>query len=221
MDWREWKPVYEKILLEFDFSMKKDNESAIIASKIKKSNISPEELRKIIFDRVVSVCGAGVNLINEMREIEGIIISADEATSILLNNNILPDIITTDLDGNVDDILNANRKGSIVLIHAHGDNIENLKRYLPKFSGKIMITTQSKPFNGIYNFGGFTDGDRAYCLAEHFKAKRIKLIGFDFENPAPKKGKDIKIKKKKLRWAKKIIENLKEKGKDYGYISPE
>ena len=214
MEWEEWKPIYEKILLEFQFSIKKDEESAFVASKIKKGNVSPSEIKKIIFDRIVTICGAGKNLINEIGEIEGVIISADEATSILLNEGIIPDIITTDLDGNVDDILYANKIGSIAVIHAHGDNIENLKEHLPKFSGKIMITTQSRPFNEIYNFGGFTDGDRAYCMAKHFKAKEIKLIGFDFENPSPKKGKDIEIKKKKLRWAKKIIE-------DYVYMSPE
>ncbi|HEC87844.1 MAG TPA: DUF115 domain-containing protein [Thermoplasmata archaeon] len=211
MEWNEWKPFYEKILMDFGFSIRKDEESAILAVKIKKSNVSPKEIKKIIFNKIVSICGAGKKLKDEMNEMEGIIISADEATSILLDKKIFPDIITTDLDGNVDDILYANRKGSIAIIHAHGDNMKNLEEYLPKFSGKIMITTQSKPFNGIYNFGGFTDGDRAYCIAEHFKAKKIKLIGFDFENPAPKKGKNMEIKKRKLRWAEKIIENLREK----------
>ncbi|MCD6331064.1 MAG: DUF115 domain-containing protein [Thermoplasmata archaeon] len=205
MNWEEWKPIYEKILQEFGYDRKKDEEAARIAVEIARSNIQPEDLGKMVSGKVVSICGAGENLEKELNEIEGIVIAADEATTILLSNKILPDIITTDLDGDVDDIIKANEKGSIAVIHAHGDNIDVLKRYLPCFKGKIMLTAQSKPFDGIYNFGGFTDGDRAYCIAKHFKARKIKLVGFDFDKPKQKEGKNLEIKKKKLEWAKKII----------------
>lgn len=206
MEWDEWKPIYIKILNEFSYSRLKDEEAAKLAAEMAESNILPDDLRNLLQGKIVSICGAGKNLENEIAKIEGVVMAADEATSILLNNGVLPAIITTDLDGNVDDILEVNKRGSIVIIHAHGDNMEELKKYLPKFSGKIMITTQSKPFGSIYNFGGFTDGDRAYCIAKHFGAKKIKLIGFDFDNPKPKKGKNSEIKKRKLEWAKKIIE---------------
>ena len=206
MEWYEWEPFYEEILREFGFSREKEWKAVNVAIKIAKSTISVGELKDIIENRIVSVCGAGENLENEMGRMEGIIIAADEATTILLNHKIIPHIITTDLDGNIGDIMKANEKGSIVIIHAHGDNIEALMKYLPSFPGKIMLTTQMEPFNGIYNFGGFTDGDRAYCIASHFGAKKIKLIGFDFEKPREKKGKNAEIKIKKLQWAKKIIE---------------
>jgi len=205
MNWQEWKPIYEKILQEFGYDRKRDEEAARIAVKIAKGNVLPEDLGKMLNGKVVSICGAGENLEKELNEIEGIIIAADEATTILLSNNILPDIITTDLDGNVNDIIKATEKGSIVIIHAHGDNINALKKYLSCFKGKIMLTTQAEPFNGIYNFGGFTDGDRAYCIAKHFNAKKIKLIGFNFDKPKQKERKDLEAKKKKLEWAKKII----------------
>ena len=206
MDWEEWKPIYKKILEEFGYEEEEDIKAAKIAGEMASSNISPAELRKIIHGRDVSICGAGENLVEEIDGIKGIIIAADEATSILLSHNILPHIITTDLDGNVGDILRANEMGSIVIIHAHGDNVETLKKYLPFFKGKIMLTTQAEPSGGVYNFGGFTDGDRAYCIASHFGAREIKLIGFDFENPSLKEGKDANIKRKKLQWAKKIID---------------
>ncbi len=208
MEWNEWESIYIKILDEFGYPRLKDEEAAKLAAEIAKSNVLPDDLKNLIERKIVSICGAGENLEKEIAEIEGVIMAADEATSILLDNGIIPTIITTDLDGNVDDILKANEKGSLVIIHAHGDNMEELKKYLPKFSGKIMITTQSKPFDAIYNFGGFTDGDRAYCIAKHFGAKKIKLIGFDFEKPRHKKGKNLEIKKKKLEWAKKIIDML-------------
>jgi len=206
MEWYEWEPFYEEILREFGFSREKDRKAAEAAIKIAKSAISVEDLKNIIKGRIVSVCGAGENLEDEMEEVEGTIIAADEATSILLKHKIIPHIITTDLDGNVGDIIRANEKGCIVIIHAHGDNMEALKKYLPLFHKKIMLTTQEKAFNGIYNFGGFTDGDRAYCIASHFEARKIKLIGFDFEKPREKEGKNRDIKLKKLEWAKKIIE---------------
>jgi len=206
MEWRQWKPIYEKILKDFGFNRQKDEEAAKLAAEIAKSNVTPKKLEGIIHGKVVSICGAGKNLEEEMGKIEGIVIAADEATTSLLKHGIIPHIITTDLDGNIEDLIKANKEGSIVIIHAHGDNMESLKSWLPFFKGKILLTTQSKPFDAVYNFGGFTDGDRAYCIAKHFNAKKIKLIGFDFENPRKKKGKDIRIKKKKLEWAKKIIE---------------
>ena len=206
MEWRQWKPIYEKILKDFGFNRQKDEEAAKLAAEIAKSNVTPKKLEGIIHGKVVSICGAGKNLEEEMGKIEGIVIAADEATTSLLKHGIIPHIITTDLDGNIEDLIKANKEGSIVIIHAHGDNMEALKSWLPFFKGKILLTTQSKPFDAVYNFGGFTDGDRAYCIAKHFNAKKIKLIGFDFENPRKKEGKDIGIKKKKLEWAKKIIE---------------
>ncbi len=206
MEWEEWRRIYKKILEDFGFEEARDEEAARIAAGIKKSNISLGEMKKIISGKVVTICGAGENLEEEIGEIEGVVIAADEATSVLMANGIFPHIIATDLDGNIEDIIDANEKGSIAIVHAHGDNMDALRKYLPLFRGKILLTTQAKPFNEIYNFGGFTDGDRAYCLARHFKAREIKLVGFDFEKPREKEGKDMEVKKKKLEWARKIIE---------------
>ncbi|MBU4189948.1 MAG: DUF115 domain-containing protein, partial [Candidatus Thermoplasmatota archaeon] len=95
--------------------------------------------------------------------------------------------------------------GAIAMIHAHGNNINRLERYVPMFNGKLIGTTQAKPFDNIYNFGGFTDGDRAVCLSDHFGAKKIFLAGFDFKNVG-KYSKSKELKMKKLGWAKRIIE---------------
>ena len=45
-------------------------------------------------------------------------------------------------------------------------------------------------------------------LADQFEANTIELIGFDFDNPVPKPGKDQNTKKQKLKWARKIINSL-------------
>jgi len=80
-----------------------------------------------------------------------------------------------------------------------------VKEIVPRFRGPIVGTTQSTPFDGRRNYGGFTDGDRAVELARHFGARRVNLLGFDFENPRRAEGKDLERKRRKLKWARKII----------------
>jgi hypothetical protein len=60
----------------------------------------------------------------------------------------------------------------------------------------------------LVNFGGFTDGDRAVFLADHFKAKNIYLVGFDFEGKDSAFKKLDKVKLKKLDWAHVLIAML-------------
>ena len=206
MNYEQWLPVYKKILKEFGYDERMDRRAATIASEISKNlnKVKKEELRNLIEGKVAVICGAAINE-NDIKKISGdVIIAADETTSFLIEHGIKPDIITTDLDGKIEDIVKASER-AIVIIHAHGDNIELLKE-IKKMRGKIMITTQTEPFDDVENFGGFTDGDRAYCIAKHFGAKEIKLVGFDFLNPVEKKGKSTYIKRKKLVWAKRIIE---------------
>ncbi|MEA2055143.1 MAG: 6-hydroxymethylpterin diphosphokinase MptE-like protein [Candidatus Thermoplasmatota archaeon] len=206
MDFREWEPIYESILIDFGYNRKEDEHSAnLLYSMAKKKCVDAQILRNKIHEKKVTICGAAENLEGNIKKIDGTVIAADEATSILMDE-ILPDIIVTDLDGNVDDQIIANGRDSVAVIHAHGDNVEAIKKYVPRFRGKIVLTTQSRPFDNVHNFGGFTDGDRAFFMAKHFGAKEIVLLGFDFEKPRQKEGKDTEIKRRKLRWAKKLIE---------------
>ncbi len=106
-------------------------------------------------------------------------IAAGSACSLLIEKGIWPDIVVTDLDGDVRDQVEANEKGAIVVIHAHGDNMNALKEWVPRFRGQVFGTTQVEPRGNIHNFGGFTDGDRAVFLAAHFGVDRVLLQGFD------------------------------------------
>jgi hypothetical protein len=94
-------------------------------------------------------------------------------------------------------LLSVQKKGCILVLHAHGDNVGRVESLIPKVGGFIG-TTQSIPFDRIYNFGGFTDGDRAVCMAKEMGARGIGLVGFDFE-------KAEGMKRKKLGWARKIL----------------
>ncbi len=203
MDFKTWEPLYSQILKDFGYNREQDEYSAeLLSTMIKADHL--EELRKLIKGRDVFVCGKAKRLKAELKERgkdlkSKVIISADGATSILLSCNIYPQVIVSDLDGDMKDIIRANRKGAIVVVHAHGDNIDKLKQYVPLLKN-IVATTQSKPLKKVYNFGGFTDGDRAVFLAKAMGAASITLLGFFFEDKSVSE-----TKQKKLKWAKKLI----------------
>lgn len=207
MNFREWKKFYYEILKDFSFSEKSDAKAAEILNELLKP-VDISILRKKIQGRRVNVYGAGPSLEKIKKFPRGINIAADGAASFLLERGVVPDIIVTDLDGKIKDLLRANRKGSLVVVHAHGDNIDAIKKYAAKFK---IGTTQSKPFGSLHNFGGFTDGDRAVFLAEHFKAKKIALYGMDFRSKIGRYSfsRDSKTKRKKLLWAEKLINYLR------------
>ena len=239
MELKEWESIYNEIIEDFGFSKEDDLKSALTLSNIlknSKNNISLKYVNKLIKDREVYIFGAGPSLkehVNILKDTinnaenddhnrtKYLIISADGATKALLEENIVPDIIVSDLDGDLNAIIECNRKGSIVVVHAHGDNIDIIKTYAPKLRNIIGSSQVPKEIPNIINYGGFTDGDRCCFFAEHFGAKRMILCGMDFGEYTTKysrpylkndieKADDIKIKK--LQYAKKLINWLKKKG---------
>jgi uncharacterized Rossmann fold enzyme len=220
MNLNKWNKIYEDISEDLNINIKNDIKATNAFNKIlnkKKIDNDINKLKNLIFNKEVVVFGAGPSLKRSIQKHYDFIkkkikISADGATSALINSNIIPEIIVTDLDGKINDQIYSNSKGSIVLIHSHSNNIEIIKKNINKFNNLIFGTTQIDPnkFNLINNFGGFTDGDRSVLLSLFFKAKCIYLIGFDFDGSIgeysyPKfKNKELKIKK--IKWCKKIIE---------------
>ncbi len=207
MKYEKWEKYYSIILKDFGFSQEADAASARLLSRLLKEHEDGlKKLPPLIEGRGVAIYGGAVKRADINERWKGTIIAADDAASILLSAGITPHIIVTDLDGNVDEQIKANSNGAVVVVHAHGDNIEAIKRYVPRFSGPLVGTTQTQPLENVHNFGGFTDGDRAVFLARHFSASDIHLIGFDFENVVYKTGKDPVVKRRKLQWAKRLIE---------------
>lgn len=128
---------------------------------------------------------------------------------------IIPDFVVTDLDGDIDSLLSANKFGSRLLIHAHGNNIDKILKYVPKFKN-FFGTTQAFPLQNVYNFGGFTDGDRCVFIADEFRSSEIWLVGMDFTSSIGYFSKkrmvsNLKLKKKKLSIGKHLIEILVKK----------
>ncbi|MCK5108616.1 MAG: DUF115 domain-containing protein [Methanosarcinales archaeon] len=205
MEFDEWEPLYCRIIADFGFDRSGDERSAIILANLLHGRAgTPADLRGIISGKAIAVCGNAPSLASDLRSIrqDQIIIAADGATTVLLENRIIPDVIVTDLDGTIEDIISASEKGSFVVVHAHGDNIPAVRSVVPRLQGtRVLGTTQSEPFDNIHNFGGFSDGDRCVFLAKAFHAASVTLFGFDYDDP------DVgEIKRKKLVWAKRLIE---------------
>ncbi len=209
MEYEEWRPIYNKIVKEFGFSTIEDKKSSIfLESNLESFNL--DRIKKIIKNKEVIVVGNSPQLHSELKKIDTgkTIISADAAAKHLLDKKIISDIICTDLDGSPKTACKLSHMNNISIIHAHGDNKEIIKEWINMFNLSNSIgTTQTKPFGNIYNFGGFTDGDRCVFLADHFEAKSINLVGFDFKNPR----RSSERKKNKLEWAKKLIKIIEEK----------
>jgi len=227
MEWKRWKNFYFKIISDFGYDPEKDYQSALILNnllKIRKNSKKINTLKHIIRDRIVFIFGCGPSLPYHLELLKSsnlnlknyIYIAADGATTALMKYDILPDIVVTDLDGQISDQIQANKEGTLVIIHAHGDNINQIQQFYSNFEGDIMGSTQNKPLSHIFNFGGFTDGDRCVFLATELKASIIILLGFDFGNVIGKFSKpflvndevanDLKIKK--LDWAQKLLSEL-------------
>jgi len=212
-----WNKKYSEILQEFKYNEKQDMESAIILDLILRKPVSIKKIIDKIKGESVFVIGAGPSLSMAIPVLKNfkktVKIVADSAVKVLVENGINPDIIVTDLDGDEDSLIKVGKTNSIFVVHAHGDNIAKL--YLAENFKNCIGTTQSKPFKKIQNFGGFTDGDRAVFLASHFDAKKIILFGMDFGEKIGKysqtKAVERKIKLKKLRKAKSLLEWLAKK----------
>lgn len=213
MNFKEWEPFYREIVDYFGFSEEADLEAAKLLNEMLPEDPPIDKLKELIFGKTVNVFGAGPSLEKIKKFPEGTSIAADGATSFFIENDAVPDIIVTDLDGRMEDIVEANKKGSIVVVHAHGDNMPEIEKYVKKFDSPIG-TTQAEPFGKLYNFGGFMDGDRCVFLASHFGAKEIRIFGIDFKNPEMGKytlSKNENLTRKKLFWAERLIKYLKDK----------
>src|SRR3990172_11492156 len=196
MDFKQWEPIYEEILHDFGWERKKDEDAdKILSILLLGRDTDLKVLKNKIEGKNILICGKSSSLSSDLEKIDFknyVIIAADGATSTLMEKGIVPDIIVTDLDGYMPDEIEANRKGAIMVVHAHADNMNELK--VVKELSNVIGTTQAEPLDNVHNFGGFTDGDRCVFLAHEFGAKSITLAGFHFED------KNVsEIKRKKLR----------------------
>ena len=212
-----WDSKYKKILKDFGYSRKEDTQSCKLLDSLLPKKIPIVKIRDLIENKPVFVVGAGpslpscISILKKYKKITKIV--ADGATRAIIENGLKPDIVVTDLDGDIKSLKKVGRTNTLMVVHAHGDNTDKI--HLVKNFKNCIGTTQTKPAGRVHNFGGFTDGDRCVFLANHFNAKKIILLGMDFGTRigrySKSKVENRTTKIAKLRRGKKLLEWLAKK----------
>jgi len=121
------------------------------------------------------------------------------------------ELIVTDGDG-MPHLENGLNKGIPICLHAHGDNREEWKHVLSLIDAQqqVILTHQTPgEIEGMHNPGGFTDGDRAVCIAFALGATEVELVGFSLDDVGPWSGVTDKEQKLiKLNWMNKVLQIL-------------
>lgn len=230
-----FKREYQKIVREFQFEPKEDQRARDILFKMiqsKKRHWKVEEIleefkRKIEENNALLIYGCGPSLEDSVEKIiasqgksifKRFINLAADGASVFLRERELPlEGIFTDLDGITEKEFTY---GEYLIVHAHGDNIDKLKSFKSHIIEKknVIATTQVEPKLGVFNPGGFTDGDRIlYFIKNLINPDQILyLVGMDFKETVGKYSKPYKnedftasqIKRKKLQVAIELIEQF-------------
>src|SRR5439155_1249915 len=121
-----------EILKDFGFSREEDEEVAReLDASLGGTRASDEELLSLFEGDEVTVAGNGPNLSREIDGAPGVLLTADEATTVAMARGRIPAAVVTDLDGTVADQVKANDAGAIVLVHGHGDNGPAVRKWAP------------------------------------------------------------------------------------------
>jgi len=201
IDW--WWPLQEEINSQFGFSKSREEVSSRLISRLYKPK---GNLSTLLLHNTVTIIGAGITA-NETIPV-GVLIAADGAVSACLKRNLIPDIVVTDLDGHLPDMVWANKQGSKIVVHGHGDNLSRLFEFSKEIQPISLTTTYPSPVTNCW--GGFTDGDRALMMSLGMGADIVNLVGFNFETVGAYTGKFSLKKLQKLSWAREIVNKCKE-----------
>jgi 2-amino-4-hydroxy-6-hydroxymethyldihydropteridine diphosphokinase len=201
MNFETWEPVYEAILADFGFGCRADEHARDVLAGL----VKPFEKRRLagIEGATVAVAGAGPSLPDEidLAAEADYVIAASTAADVLREAGIDVDLMVTDLDKNPETARRLSRDGVPVAVHAHGDNLALVERWVPRLADEnVLPTTQAAPTGPVENFGGFTDGDRGAFLADEFGASKLLFPGWDFEDPSVGP-----TKVRKLWWAERLL----------------
>lgn len=223
--------VQDKVRAAFGWSVVPDRESAegmlkFVAARAERINEWAmsgrlerlHDLKKRLLDAdEIVILGAAVTEeeVLSLPRNSHLVIAADGAVGALHNHEHLACVVS-DFDGgrHLDD---AAKKGALIVAHAHGDNLKrwraSLEQWanLPSPPGLILSHQTPNQLRGAWNFGGFTDGDRAVCfaLAMGVQRKNIRLVGFSLRAIGSWSGTTIPSQKiEKLRWMNRILESI-------------
>lgn len=218
MRWELWRPRYDRIVEQLALDRKADENAAKALDELLPEP-QLEGLESLLRGRECIVFGAGPSLDVDLEKLEQVgylnkvLIAADGATSAVLKYRN-PEVIVTDLDGAFEDQLEAWRKGSWLVVHAHGDNVEQVREVVLNLNERVIGTTQVESFGKLFNFGGFTDGDRAAFMTHELGVSKIYLAGMDLGSEVGKYSgrKNIERKLTKFKICKELLTWLAELG---------
>jgi len=220
----KWLEIYAGICGELGLNPEKDKQAAeLLSNMIAERCLGREVLSRVLSSRpVVVVFGAGPSLQQDLGQFikavgfeKAVTVAADGAAKAFMERGFTPHVVFTDLDGGDDTLIQAARNGALLVVHAHGDNMDRLRQLIPAFTCPVLGTAQTEPVGCLENFGGFTDGDRAVYACEELGVERIVLAGMDFtgdvgpySKPYPLNQAEISRKRKKLLIGKRLLELL-------------
>ncbi len=216
MLYREWNPIYERILSDFGYDRTGDERARDRLAALV-SDSDPLAPGDVVLEGTVAICGAAPTLADELdlaRRADRVV-AASNAAAICLEAKIGVDCMVTDLDKTPETARKLSKRDVPIAVHAHGDNLGALERYVPTFEiDSVLPTTQAEPAPPVVNLGGFTDGDRAAFLADRCGADRLVFPGWSFDDPTV-----TAEKAKKLRWAERLLRLLEEqRGERFGVL---
>jgi hypothetical protein len=152
------------------------------------------------------VVGAAPSLPEEVDRVGGadLVFAASTAADVVREAGFAVDLHVTDLDKNPETARELTASGVPVAAHAHGDNLDLVAEWMPRLDPDLTVaTTQASPVDAVYNFGGFTDGDRAAFIADELGAAELRFVGWDFDDPGVGPAKT-----RKLQWAERLLHLL-------------
>ncbi len=172
---------------------------------------------KLLKATAVVFVGAAVES-QELEEMVGdgvVFIAADGAVGALPTQADLACIVS-DFDGTTHLELAA-KSGATIIAHAHGDNIEAWNECVEKCSQfsnpPALVLSHQTPhyFEGMHNWGGFTDGDRALCMAHSLGVnfEDVYLVGYTLSRVGQWSGRTQEsLKLAKLQWMAAVVQML-------------
>jgi 2-amino-4-hydroxy-6-hydroxymethyldihydropteridine diphosphokinase len=220
VEYSDWAPQYDRIRTEFGFDLKQEAVAARLLESLLPASARVDPLARVRarlegHDAIVvgRAPNAGPPPLWRRPTGGATLIAADGATVPCLDAGLVPTMIVTDLDGPVASEVAANRRGSLVVVHAHGDNQPAVREWVPQFPGELAGSWSGPPRGPLLDVGGFTDGDRAAFLADHAGASRVILWGFDFDRVETTPPAARARKLAKLAWARRVLGLLARHGR--------
>lgn len=217
MEYDRWAPLYDRIRTSFGFPWERERAAADRLRAL----LPPVALDDPVGRLAARLRGRAVVIVGlapragppplwrrPFSEEPAALVAADGATATCLDAGLVPDVVVTDLDGPVPAEVTANRRGALVVVHAHGDNVPLLEEWVPQFPGELVGSWAGPPGDGLIDPGGFTDGDRAAYVAESAGAARLLLWGFDFTRADEPDHAQRGRKLAKLAWADRALAEL-------------